>query len=380
MDAESTDRLKVTLWVDALAPQPGGIGRYTLKLCEGLATHPDVRGPIYFGRGRLIDDPGSLLRSEALPRLRRGLGWWRRWNQQRQLNGTLVHGPNYFLPPFAEEGVITVHDLSVLLYPETHPVERVQAFEAEFQHTLGRATHIITDTETVRQEVMRAFSVPADRITAVHLGVDDRFRPFLFTQLLHKLQPLGLQPWRYALCVSTLEPRKKIEKLVDAWRQLPVKLRTEYPLVLAGGAGWSNEALREQIAAAVAEGWLIHLGFVDDDALPQLYAGAAIFAYPSIYEGFGLPPLEAMACGAPVVVSNRSCLPEISGDVARYIDPEDVDSFTAVLQDCLEDKGWRQQAAKAGVERAGAFSWARCIDETVGVYRKSLNGKTQRAA
>lgn len=367
--------MKVTLWVDALAPRPGGIGRYTLKLCEGLTAHREVRGPLYFARGQLIDDPGRLLRGEPLPRLRRGFGWWRQWNQRRQLGGTLVHGPNYFLPPFAEHGVITVHDLSVLFFPETHPAERIRAFEAEFQRSLGRATHIITDTETVRQEVMRAFSVPAQRITAVHLGVDERFRPFPLDELAQQLQPLGLQPRRYALCVSTLEPRKKIGELIDAWRRLPAKLRAEYPLVLAGGAGWSNEALQQQIVAATAEGWLIHLGFVDEDRLPHLYAGAALFAYPSIYEGFGLPPLEAMACGVPVIVSNRSCLPEISGEVARYLDPEDADSFTSSLQECLEDKGWRQRAATAGLERARDFPWARCIDETVAVYRKSLNGR-----
>ena len=182
-----------------------------------------------------------------------------------------------------------------------------------------------------------------------------------------------LKPHRYGLCISTLEPRKKILEFCLAWRRLPEDLRREFPLVLAGGSGWENEAIHNAIETGVAEGWLRHLGFVEEAMLPALYAGAALFVYPSIYEGFGLPPIEAMASGVPVIVSNRSCLPEVCGAAARYIDPDDEEDFASALLDSLEDAGWRSRAARMGLERASEFSWDRCVNETLAVYRKVIN-------
>ena len=140
--------------------------------------------------------------------------------------------------------------------------------------------------------------------------------------------------------------------------------------MLAGGTGWRNEHLQTAIQQGVSEGWLRHLGFVDELDLPDLYAGAALFVYPSIYEGFGLPPLEAMASGTPVVVSNQSCLPEVSGDAARYIDPDDPEQFLSCIIQSLSDELWQAEASGRGLERASGFTWDRCIEQTVAVYRK----------
>lgn len=357
--------MRVTLCVDALAPNPGGIGRYTSQLCQGLAQHPDI-DVRYYGRRQFIEDPGALLQSGQLPRRRfRRLGSWR---DRRTLRNGLFHGTNYFLPPDVE-GIITVHDLSVFKYPDTHPMERIRAFDRDFRNSLARARHIITDTETVRAELIADLGVDAGLVTAIHLGVDDRFSPQP-VESVHILSRLGLQAKGYGLCVSTLEPRKKIAELVTAWRNLPLPLRSQYPLVLAGGAGWLNDSVRMEIERGVAEGWLRHLGFVDEDILPALYSGARLFVYPSIYEGFGLPPLEAMASGTPVIVSARSCMPEVCGDAARYIDPEDPDDIRAAIAQCLVDESWRGEAAKRGLLQASKYGWDRCVDETVAVYRK----------
>lgn len=357
---------RVTLWVDALEPQPGGIGRYTWELCKGLPARGI--GMLFFGRNRLLDDPGVLLRGEPLPLPR---GRLRNWWDKRALTSSLVHGPNYFLPSFAETGVVTIHDLSVFRFPETHPAARVAAFEREFHRSLSRAAHVITDTETVRGELIETFGVPAERVTAIALGVDAAFRPLPEAVLAPDLTSWGLEAGRYGLCVSTIEPRKKISELLAAWRRLPRSLRDLYPLVLCGGAGWRNEQLRREIDEGVAEGWLRYLGFVGESLLPPLYAGARLFVYPSIYEGFGLPPVEAMASGVPVVVSGRSCLPEVCGDSARYIDPDDDDAFLAALEQGLTDEVWRAGAVQRGLDRASQLTWAACIDRTAAVYRRA---------
>ena len=363
--------MRTTLLVDALAPQPGGIGRYTWELCKGLAARDDMDVSC-LAHGRLIEDPAILLTSSRLPRRGRVRRWLDRWKARATLRDTLVHGPNYFLPNGVERGVITAHDLSVFRFPETHPAERVRQFERRFQNSLNRSAQIITDTETVRCELIEAFGLLPERVSAVPLGVEPKFQPRAAQDMPPQLCALGLQAGSYALCVSTLEPRKKIAELLTAWQALPQSLRDTVPLVLAGGAGWRNEALREAIDRGVAQGWLKHLGFVEEAVMPALYAGARLFIYPSIYEGFGLPPLEAMASGVQTMVSDKSCLREVCGDAARYVDPDDIAAFGAAMEEALTDEDARRTRVELGLTRAAAFTWARCIEGTVAVYRTAL--------
>lgn len=362
----------MTLCVDALETPLGGIGRYAWELSSRLPKLAELSSVRYFGRGHLIDDPGRLLRGERVRRGRGPVGAARGWLARRRLRSTLVHGPNYFLPPAAERGVITVHDLSVFRFPQSHPAARVRQFERSFERSLARAVHLITDTETIRSEVIDLFGIAPAKVTAVPLGVGPLFRPHSNAEMLPTLERLGLAAGRYGLCVSALEPRKKLSELIEAWRRLPARLRADYPLVLTGGFGWRNERIQDQVRRAAGEGWLRHLGYVDEADLPHLYAGAAIFVYASIYEGFGLPPLEAMASGVPVVVANCSCLPEVCGDGALYVDPDDDQAFTGRLRECLEDRELRAQAGRRAVERAKGFTWSRCVDRTVDVYRQAL--------
>lgn len=359
---------RLTLCVDALDPAPAGIGRYTWELAKGLSGRDDLSVQ-FFGRNRLIQDASVLTRGVRLPR---GPGKVRQWWDRRKLANSLVHGPNYFLPAFAEGGIITVHDLSVFRYPDTHPAERVAAFERQFLNSLSRASYIITDTETVRAEIIDMFSVRPEMVTAIPLGIEARFIPRSASEIASSIHHWGLSPGNYALCVSTLEPRKKIEELLEAWRSLPGALRDAFPLVLCGGAGWRNETLLSRVKQGVGEGWLLHLGYVDDEHLPALYAGASLFLYPSIYEGFGLPPVEAMASGTPVMVSRRSCMPEVCGEAARYIDPDDIVAFSAAIAGSLEDRAWQQDSARRGLERSRRFTWSRCVESTVGLYHRFL--------
>jgi glycosyltransferase involved in cell wall biosynthesis len=363
--------VNVTLVVDALGPQLSGIGRYVWELCSRVPLEPSVDRLDYFANGRLIADPRPLLGGEPgrnVVRLPRSL---RAWSIRRRLRSSIVHGPNYFLPPQADSGIITLHDLSVFRYPETHPQDRIKDFERQFERSVDRATHVITDSETVRQEVLREFGIDQRNITAIPLGAGPQFHARSTTELDAHLKPLGLVPGGYALCVSTLEPRKKIAELIGAWRALPDPLRGSNPLVLAGAKGWLNDSLHDAVSDGVAAGWLKHLGFVAERSLPALYAGASLFLYPSIYEGFGLPPLEGMASGVPVLVSDKSCAAEVCGDAAAYADPDDIDNFRSAIIQALTDSQWRAEARSKGLERASAFSWEKCIAETVAVYARA---------
>ncbi len=372
--------MKVILSVEALAPALTGIGRYSWELASRLPLVLGEDAVRYYLNGRWIEDPGRLLSGGAKPAAKRrwplptAPRWLRRRLMEHSCRGQVFHGPNYFIPPCADIGVATVHDLSVFKFPETHPAERIRHFEQEFKRSMDRATHLITDCEAIRREVMDFLGWPAEKITAVPLGVSSAFNAAPDGQALaaalagHQLTPGG-----YALCVSTLEPRKKIDCLLRAYRGLPAALRGQYPLVLAGAAGWRNDALRQDIERAAGEGWLRPLGFVAEKDLPSLYAGARLFVYPSIYEGFGLPVLEAMACGVPVVASNCSSLPEVAGGSAWLVAPDDHEALLEGILKGLADEAWRSYAQTAGLRQAGDYTWDQCVEKTVAVYRHALS-------
>ncbi|MGE5063180.1 MAG: glycosyltransferase family 4 protein [Myxococcales bacterium] len=362
--------MDVTLTVEALGPQLSGIGRYVWELCSRVPQQPGIDRLNFFANGRFVDGPQAQLHGNSARSHIRMPRWMRRRRTLRRLRQSLVHGPNYFLPGAVETGIITVHDLSVFKYPETHPAERLRAFERDFEHSLSRAEHVITDTETVRREVIGEFGLAEAKVTAIPLGVGYEYRPRGGDEIQPHVAPFGLAPGGYALSVSTLEPRKKISELIGAWRELPQDLRSSTPLVLAGAKGWLNENLHDEVREGVAAGWLRHLGFVPEEALLALYSGASLFIYPSVYEGFGLPPIEAMASGVPVLVANRSCLPEVSGDAAGYIDPDDPNAFSQAIAEALTDSAWRSQAREKGLERAAKFSWDRCAAQTAELYQR----------
>lgn len=373
--------IKLGLAVDALSPKLTGIGRYCWELTSRLPARPDV-GSLTFWRGNdQVRDPEQLLRGER-PTLTIGQKM-RRWLVRsakslrladesalwpRQHGIGLFHGPNFMLPPWVENGVITVHDLSVFLFPETHPVARIQAFERNFENSLQRALHIITPTETIRQELIGFAALDPRTVSAVPMGVSHAFGPVRGKDLELALTHLGLPKTGYGLALAALEPRKRIDRLLCAWERLPDGLRNTYPLVIAGAPGWKNEVLQQKIADAVAKGWARSLGYVDECVLPALYSGARLFVYPSMYEGFGMPPIEAMACGTPVAVSNTSCLSEVSRGAALLIDPEDIEGTAQALAEALTDEPLRTAMIARGLEVAGDLTWDRCVTETLEVY------------
>ena len=389
--------LDVILQADAIRPPLTGIGRYAAELAKGLREHADVSRLRYFGLTSWIEDPlrdlcachpagqegagqessqswKSLIRARlasnrlavrAFGRIGPPLAGWR----LRRESESVYHSPNFLLPPVPGRTVATIHDLSHELFPQFHPAARVEYMRRAMPNVLRRATHLLTDAESVRQEVIQCYGWPADRVTTVPLGVDASFHPRDEIALAPWLASQGLRANGYCLYVGTIEPRKNVDSLLSAYGRLPIALRKQFPLVLAGGAGWRSGTTHERIRAAVSGGWAHYLSFVPQTYLPLLYAGARVFVFPSYYEGFGLPVLEAMASGLPVLTSNVSSLPEVVGGAGRMISPDDVVSMTSELEGLLCHEQLRARMRNAALARASTFTWTRCVDATIGVYR-----------
>lgn len=387
--------MNVILAADAIQPPLTGIGRYAFELARRLPEHPLIDQMRFFSYGRW-QESAALIRNETTNSVPHGPAVQRsglrsrlsgnrlavrvyqaltphlyRWRLRHE-EGALFHSPNYFLPPFPGRSVATIHDLSHICLPQFHPAVRVELMNRALPDTLRQADFLITDAESVRQEVIRHFDWPVDRIAAVPLGVSSLFHPRLAQDIDPVLQRYGLLTGGYSLCVGTVEPRKNLTRLLCAYELLPVALRQRWPLVLAGARGWQSGDIHDRIDKGVAVGWVKYLEYVPQEDLPFLYAGARLFAYPSLYEGFGLPPLEAMASGVPVVTSDVSSLPEVVGDAALMVNPLDVGALSAALSRGLEDEVWRESAVRLGLGRAARLTWANCIDNTVTIYGKVL--------
>jgi len=284
----------------------------------------------------------------------------------------LYHEPNYV--PFVADVpvVITVHDLSWMRYPETHPADRVRWLERAMPRAIERAAAVLVDSEFTRQEVLSTFGLPPARVHAVHLGVASSFRPLEARDTSRSLQRMGLAHGEYVLTLGTIEPRKNLAHVLEAYAALPAPVRNRYALVVAGERGWRAERLERQLRDLAERSNVVVLGQVPAADLPSLYAGAAAFVFPSFYEGFGLPPLEAMACGVPVLVSDRASLPEVAGDAAVIIDPERPDLTAHGIEAILADPVMRAEMIARGTRRAATFTWEACAMKTLDAYHCAL--------
>lgn len=388
--------LNVLLGLESLSPPRTGIGRYTAALLKEYLALPEKIQVLGLKHGALIDRPEALLQlaDEQVPAqdwrgspLRRALSWvpgirtaWyivRKHRGQRALRhlpkGALYHEPNYVAPPLECPLVVTVHDLSHLRFPQYHPAARVRWLERFLPDTIARACKVITASEFSRQEILELLGLPPAKVKVIPLGLDARFHSQEAAALQGVLRRYGLKSQEYIAAVGTLEPRKNLLRLLEAYAALPARLRRRFPLVLAGPKGWQTEALWPRLEPLVRRGEVRWLGYVEEADLPKLYAGAAVFAYLSLYEGFGLPVLEAMGCGAPVLTSQASAMASWAGDAVALVDPLDVEAIRQALARLLEDRLWARSLGARGQAVAKQFSWTRCASETLAVYLETAD-------
>lgn len=284
----------------------------------------------------------------------------------------LLHSPDFIPPAFgARRTVITVHDLNFLFYPQFLTRESIRYYAGQIRWAVGRADHILADSHQTRQDLLDLLQVPPEKVSTVHLAADERFRPLVDSAL--NLDPYDLEPG-YLLFVGTLEPRKNIPTLLGAFHSLRERGIVQAPLVLVGQRGWLAEEIYETIDTLGLEQSVRILTQVQGgEALVQLYNGASLLVLPSYYEGFGLPVLEAMACGTPVVASRRGSLPEVAGDAGVLIDPEEPDEIGAAVERILTDDVFRTDRVEKGFRQAAKFSWADTARRTLDVYERVLN-------
>jgi alpha-1,3-rhamnosyl/mannosyltransferase len=376
--------MKVILSIDSVKFPLTGIGRYTYELTKQLQSKSDL-DLLMYANGQLVSDlpatgqikprrsgwlRGQLLKSDLLTKTYQTLNGVRSQFSLKDQGDAIFHGPGFYLPTFSGSSVATFHDLSMFTHAQYHPPERVRFMQRELNSTLQRASLLITDSEYTRQELASYFGYPLDKIRAIPLACSAVFHPREAVSTSSALNRLGLKHGDYTLYAGTIEPRKNIEALLDAYSALPDAIRRRWPLVLAGYQGWNSEHLHTRIAAAVSAGWAHYLGYVADEDLPHLFAGARVFVFPSHYEGFGLPVLEAMASGVPVVCSNMSSLPEVAGEAALMCAPDDVDMLGQLISTALEDENYRADAITKGLVQSSAFSWQQCAKETMAVYQE----------
>ena len=370
-----------------LAPL-AGVGQYTRQLIHALARvgpshHYYVVAPrplraLTRSRVRLARFPEPNV-TRVIP------GWWStlRARAERRLGrdpemrrgadppGDIFHATNHMFPfPLrTARTVLTIHDLTILLFPEFHPPKRLALMGPALVPAARRADRIVASSACTRDDVLKLLPVEPARVVVVPGGIDPIFEPKPAAEVDARLAPLGLRAGEYVLFLGTIEPRKNLGRLLHAVERAGSEIG---PLVLAGERGWNNAGIRHAVARLARDGRVRDLGYVPDDLRVALYAGARVFVYPSLYEGFGMPPLEAMACGTPVLTSNVSSLPEVMGDAALFVDPEDVSALASGLTRLWRDEALRADLRARGLVRAREFSWDRTARLMLDVYRDVL--------
>jgi glycosyltransferase involved in cell wall biosynthesis len=285
-----------------------------------------------------------------------------------RFNLDLLHSPD-FIPPLrgARHHIITVHDLTFLHYPQYLTADSRRYYNDQIEAAVRQADHILADSQATKTDMIQMLGVPAHKITVHLLGVDEIFRPLPDNTLAEYRQRFDL-PNEYILFVGTFEPRKNILGLLEAYAQLIGRMPDAPVLLLVGKQGWLFEETIARIDALTLSARVIWRHDIDDAMLPAVYNLATMLVTPSFYEGFGFPALEAMACGTVPIVSNRSSLPEVVGDVGLQVEPENIDALAAAMERVLTDHVWRTAMQKAALERAKLFTWDKTASIALSAY------------
>lgn len=336
-----------------LAPQDTFLLCYQMKGEDGLEGKKPSNAKIYFLPAR----PGWLWTPWAWPRF------------LRRAKAHLAHA-QHIVPPLAPcPTIVTIHDVSFLRYPEWFPARSVRIMRRLIPFSARRATHIITGSQHAAQEIAALCHVPQHKISVIYYGVGAQFSPQNRAEAREKMAVrYGLrQP--FLLAVGLIQPRKNLSRLLQAF----ALIKDKYPelcLAIVGRAAWGWEELQKQLASLGLAQRIVLLGAVPDADLPDVYRAAEMLVYPSLYEGFGLPPLEAMACGTPVVASNTTSLPEVVGEAGVLVDPYEPEAIAEGIIKLLEDRSLATQLAQKGLARAQQFSWRRCAQQHLEIYQR----------
>lgn len=374
--------LRVTLNANVMLAPLGGIGQYVSELSHALLQRDDVDMQFVYGLTRSKALPTQSLRrystlSALTKRLLPSPYRLKRWVERRTLvaairqhDSDVYHEPSLWAHPIDRPTVMTLHDLTHIHYPQTQPADRLQAIEQSLKYSLASSRRILCVSEFTATQAVQHYGVDRERICLTPLGVSPCFRPHLAEETALLLQSLGLTHRRFLLFVGTLEPRKNIELILQSIHSLPATMLAHCPLVLCGAYGWGE--LPPTLATLIKNRKVLLTGYLERPALCALMGSAQMLLFPSLYEGFGLPILEAMASGTPVITSNCASMPEVGGTAAHYVDPHDPTGLILAIEQLHEDRKYWQQLQALGLKRAQEFTWARTAESTMAAYRAVL--------
>jgi glycosyltransferase involved in cell wall biosynthesis len=361
-----------------------GVGHYTFELARALAVaYPsdqfELISPKPFDESVEREAVANLSFIKGKSSSIRG-HWWSVGLPlyAKRVGLDLFHGTNFELPLWSRRRtVLTIHDLSALQYPELHRPRLARRARVRLPLAAKLARAIITPTEAVKREVCSQFRLKPEKVTAIHEAPRSVFRPLSMDETFVIRKRLGIED-DFVLFVGTLEPRKNLLTLLKAFDQILRHTAWRPQLVVVGGEGWLMDETFSFLKESGINEHLRLVGYLDDQELRALYSSCKAFIYPSLSEGFGLPPLEAMACGAPVIASRIPALREILGDAAILVEPVDVEGVARAIIDILENEEGRKSLASAGLKQAAKFSWESAAKQTYEVYQRVVHARTGR--
>ena len=377
---------RIGIDVTAAVTQGGGIGRYTRELIYALAEVDQLNEYRFFHAKMPVNlpvpDPFPKANNISTHSAPVDVRWvYRFWHRLRfpipiqWFTGKidLFHAPDFVLPPVqgAIPTLLTVHDLSFIHYPDTFTPALVNFLNNVVPRSVNRAAHILADSNATKNDLIELWEVPTEKITVLYSGVHSRFQPVTNDKKLSSVrQKYEIPNTPYLLSLSTIHPRKNYQMLIRAFK--PIADQFPHNLIIGGGKGWLYEPVFAEVEKQGLQGRVKFIGFVDDEDLPTLYTSASLFLFPSLYEGFGLPLLEAMACGVPVVSSNTSSLPEVAGNAAKILDPLRPHLWTNSIIQLLQTPALRVKMVSAGFRQAHQFTWQRSALQLLQIYQTLL--------
>jgi len=366
--------LRIGIDYTAAVHQRAGIGRYARGLVRALAQLDRENEYLLLVAGRPKEE-GTFPPNFRLRYLPLSPHWatvlWQRLRVPLPADLftgplDLFHSPDYVLPPLRRgKRVLTIHDLSFLRYPEGADPRLRWYLTQAVPRSIGQADLVLADSQNTKSDLIELLGVEAGRVEVLYPGVEERFHP-LSEESLAPVRTRYSLDFPFILSVGTLEPRKNHVGLLQAYSLL----REPHRLVIAGGKGWLYEGIFQEVERLSLEERVFFLGYVPEEDLPALYNLADLFVFPSLYEGFGLPPLEAMACGTPVVVSALSSLPEVVGDGALLVPPQEVEALAEAMEKALSDPSLREELRSKGLERAKRFTWSEAAKRLLAIYKR----------
>ncbi len=379
--------MRIGIDYTAAVRQGAGIGRYTRELVRALAKLDRDNDYVLLaaaGGRQLADrDWPPNFETRSLPLSDRALAiLWHRlrlplWAELFTGAVDIFHSPDFVLPPVRHaRTMLTVHDLSFMRYPQCADANLRAYLNQVVPRSVRRADLVLADSQSTKDDLAELLGVEPKKIEVVYPGVEERFRPIEDQTLLKEVRERYNLPPRFILGLGTLQPRKNFTRLIEAFASGQVgKYASEQVdkwaslhLVIAGGKGWLYEDIFATVERLGLEEKVLFPGFVADADLPALYNLAELFVFPSLYEGFGLPPLEAMACGRPVVTSNASSLPEVMGEAGLMVEATDVEGLAEAMQRVLEDDALREGMIARGLEQASKFTWEQAAAKLLSLY------------